>query len=156
MSFIQNIKGVIFDIDGVLLDSLEIWTDLGERYLVSIGKAAEEGLADALFSMSMERGAVPGRQQPPVTKEMGKADSKHWSRESAFLLMFTDAADGRSRPQAVCVKCLQMLMRAWHLQTLDSLFIHPIVLISGKLIDGFLVIGFVLFQDSGRKVGIIR
>ena len=63
---------------------------------------------------------------------------------------------GRSRPQAVCVKCLQMLMRAWHLQTLDSLFIHPIVLISGKLIDGFLVIGFVLFQDSGRKVGIIR
>ena len=51
MSFIQNIKGVIFDIDGVLLDSLEIWTDLGERYLVSIGKAAEEGLADALFSM---------------------------------------------------------------------------------------------------------
>ena len=84
MSFIQNIKGVIFDIDGVLLDSLEIWTDLGERYLVSIGKAAEEGLADALFSMSMERGAVPGRQQPPVTKEMGKADSKHWSRESAF------------------------------------------------------------------------
>ena len=53
MSFIQNIKGVIFDFDGVLLDSLEIWTDLGERYLVSIGKAAEEGLADALFSMSM-------------------------------------------------------------------------------------------------------
>jgi len=24
MSFIQNIKGIIFDIDGVLLDSLEI------------------------------------------------------------------------------------------------------------------------------------
>ena len=58
MSFIQNIKGVIFDVDGVLLDSLEIWTDLGERYLVSIGKAAEEGLADALFSMSMEQGAA--------------------------------------------------------------------------------------------------
>ena len=104
MSFIRNIKGVIFDIDGVLLDSLEIWTDLGERYLVSIGKAAEEGLADALFSMSMERGAVPGRQQPPVTKEMGKADSKHWSRESAFLLMFTDAADRRRSASNVC-KC---------------------------------------------------
>ena len=76
MSFIQNIKGVIFDIDGVLLDSLEIWTDLGERYLVSIGKAAEAGLADTLFSMSMEQEAEPGRQLPPVTKEMGKADSK--------------------------------------------------------------------------------
>ena len=53
MSFSHEIKGVIFDVDGVLLDSLEIWTDLGARYLVSIGKVPEEGLADALFSMSM-------------------------------------------------------------------------------------------------------
>ena len=58
MSFIQNIKGVIFDVDGVLLDSLEIWTDLGARYLVSMGKVPEQGLADILFSMSMEQGAA--------------------------------------------------------------------------------------------------
>ena len=57
MGFIQNIKGVIFDVDGVLLDSLEIWTDLGARYLLSVGKVPEEGLADILFSMSMEQGA---------------------------------------------------------------------------------------------------
>ena len=57
MSFSRDIKGVIFDVDGVLLDSLEIWTDLGARYLNSIGKAPEEGLADILFSMSMEQGA---------------------------------------------------------------------------------------------------
>lgn len=53
----HEIKGVIFDIDGVLLDSMEIWTDLGSRYLVSIGKTPEEGLAEILFSMSMEQGA---------------------------------------------------------------------------------------------------
>ncbi len=57
MSFGHDIKGVIFDVDGVLLDSLEIWTDLGSRYLISIGKVPEEGLADILFSMSMEQGA---------------------------------------------------------------------------------------------------
>ena len=57
MSFSHKIRGVIFDVDGVLLDSLEIWTDLGARYLTSIGKVPEEGLADALFSMSMEQGA---------------------------------------------------------------------------------------------------
>ena len=51
------IKGVIFDIDGVLLDSMIIWTDLGERYLKSIGKEPEEGLTERLFSMSMEQGA---------------------------------------------------------------------------------------------------
>ena len=57
MSFSHEIKGVIFDVDGVLLDSLEIWTDLGARYLISIGKVPEEGLAETLFSMSMEQGA---------------------------------------------------------------------------------------------------
>ena len=51
------IKGVIFDIDGVLLDSMIIWSDLGERYLKSIGKEPEEGLTEKLFSMSMEQGA---------------------------------------------------------------------------------------------------
>ena len=51
------IKGVIFDIDGVLLDSLGIWDDLGARYLMSIGVQPEEGLGEKLFSMSMEQGA---------------------------------------------------------------------------------------------------
>ena len=51
------IKGVIFDIDGVLLDSLGIWDDLGARYLMSIGVQPEEGLNEILFSMSMEQGS---------------------------------------------------------------------------------------------------
>ena len=51
------INGAIFDIDGVLLDSLVIWKDLGARYLKSIGINPEEGLNDILFSMSMEEGA---------------------------------------------------------------------------------------------------
>jgi HAD superfamily hydrolase (TIGR01509 family) len=52
------IKGVIFDIDGVLLDSLGIWDDLGARYLMSIGIKPEEGLNEILFSMSMEQGST--------------------------------------------------------------------------------------------------
>lgn len=56
--FIQDIKGAIFDVDGVLLDSMGIWTDLGARYLLSIGKTPEEGLAEILFSMSMEQGSA--------------------------------------------------------------------------------------------------
>ena len=55
---ITRIKGVIFDVDGVLLDSMTIWTDLGARYLRSIGSTPEEGLAEILFSMSMEQGAA--------------------------------------------------------------------------------------------------
>ena len=54
---ITKIKGVIFDVDGVLLASMSIWTDLGARYLKSLGRTPEEGLAEILFSMSMEQGA---------------------------------------------------------------------------------------------------
>lgn len=52
------IKGVIFDIDGVLLDSMEIWEDLGAVYLKTLGVTPEEGLNRILFSMSMEEGAA--------------------------------------------------------------------------------------------------
>ena len=58
MIFGKEIQGVIFDIDGVLLDSMEIWTDLGARYIISKGGRPEQGLAQILFSMSMEQGAA--------------------------------------------------------------------------------------------------
>lgn len=57
MIFGDQIKGVIFDIDGVLIDSMGIWTDLGARYVRSRGGEPEDGLAQILFSMSMEQGA---------------------------------------------------------------------------------------------------
>lgn len=52
------IKGAIFDIDGTLLDSMPIWTDVGARYLRSIGVTPEKGLGEILFSMTMEEGAA--------------------------------------------------------------------------------------------------
>ncbi len=43
--------------DGVLLDSMGIWNDLGARYLRSLGVTPQQGLNEILFSMSMEQGA---------------------------------------------------------------------------------------------------
>ena len=51
------IRGAIFDLDGVLLDSLSIWEDLGARFLRSKGITPEEDLGKKLFPMSMEQGA---------------------------------------------------------------------------------------------------
>ncbi|MCQ2467221.1 MAG: HAD family phosphatase [Clostridia bacterium] len=51
-----NFEGAIFDCDGVLMDSMSIWNDLGVRYVREQGFEPEEGLRETLFSMSMEQG----------------------------------------------------------------------------------------------------
>lgn len=51
------IRGVIFDVDGVLLDSMPIWEDLGEEYLKTQGKEGKPGLKEILFPMSLEQAA---------------------------------------------------------------------------------------------------
>ena len=42
---VQNMGGVILDIDGTVLDSMSIWQDAGVRYLASQRIEAEPGLA---------------------------------------------------------------------------------------------------------------
>ena len=51
------IRGGIFDVDGVLLNSMPVWENLGELYLNSLGIEAETGLGDTLFTMSLAEGA---------------------------------------------------------------------------------------------------
>ena len=52
------IRGAIIDLDGVLLDSLSIWYDLGARYILRLGMQPVPGMSETLFSMSMEQGAA--------------------------------------------------------------------------------------------------
>lgn len=51
------VKGVIFDIDGVILDSMQVWDKAGEMYLQKLGLQPEPGLSKALETMSMNEGA---------------------------------------------------------------------------------------------------
>ncbi|SHI66489.1 HAD family hydrolase [Lutispora thermophila] len=51
------IKGAIFDLDGVILDSMIVWEKAGEMFLNSLGIQAESGVDKILFSMSMSEGA---------------------------------------------------------------------------------------------------
>lgn len=51
------ISGVIFDVDGVLLNSMPVWENLGELYLNRLGIEAEKDLGQILFTMSLEEGA---------------------------------------------------------------------------------------------------
>lgn len=51
------IKGAIFDLDGVILDSMPVWEKAGEMYLGNLGLQVEFGLAKAMYCMSMSEGA---------------------------------------------------------------------------------------------------
>lgn len=50
--------GVIFDIDGTVLDSMGIWDNLGEYYLRTLGKKPEKYLGRILYPMSLEESAA--------------------------------------------------------------------------------------------------
>lgn len=50
-------KGFIFDVDGTILDSMEIWMDAAELYLQDLGIKAEENLGDVMFTLTMAEGA---------------------------------------------------------------------------------------------------
>lgn len=49
--------GMIFDVDGTLLDSMPVWAHSGEQYLSTLGIHAPESLGRTLFSMTMQQGA---------------------------------------------------------------------------------------------------
>ena len=51
------ITGAIFDVDGTILNSMEVWHNCGARYLEGLGIQAEPGLGDYLFTQTNETGA---------------------------------------------------------------------------------------------------
>ena len=55
---VQNMGGVILDIDGTVLDSMSIWQDAGVRYLASQQIEAESGLAEKIYYMSIPEAAL--------------------------------------------------------------------------------------------------
>ena len=50
-------KGIIFDVDGTILDSMKIWMDAGKIYLDQFGIEEKENIAEVLFDLTMTEGA---------------------------------------------------------------------------------------------------
>ena len=66
------IKGIIFDLDGTLLDSMGIWDTLGEDYLLSLGIQPQAGLRERLRDLSLKQAAVYFRNQYHVELSVGE------------------------------------------------------------------------------------
>ncbi len=54
---IKNIQGAIFDLDGTILDSMHIWSDIGLLFLKNKGIEPEPGVEDKFVTMSMVQAA---------------------------------------------------------------------------------------------------
>lgn len=65
------LKGMIFDFDGTLFDSMFIWNTAGEVYLSSIGKEPQENLQTVLKPMSLYQSAgyIKSRYHVPLSVE---------------------------------------------------------------------------------------
>lgn len=51
------IEGMIFDVDGTLLNSMSIWMDAGKRYLEGLGYEVKENIGEIMFDMTMAEAA---------------------------------------------------------------------------------------------------
>lgn len=58
MNFLENnIKYIIFDMDGTLIDSMSAWDDVGEKILLENNKIPEKNLIDKLNKMTFDESA---------------------------------------------------------------------------------------------------
>ena len=74
----EAIKGAIFDLDGVLLDSMSVWDTLGEQYLIAMGKKPQKDIQDILRPMSLIQAATYFQTEYGITESVsdiiGKID----------------------------------------------------------------------------------
>ena len=85
------IKFVIFDLDGTLLDTSEMWLELGARYISSLGMIPEEGLSQRLNELSLPEGARYLKEQyalpcspEEITRQLTQMTERFY-REEATL-----------------------------------------------------------------------
>lgn len=68
----RPIKGVIFDADGTLLDSMAIWKDAGARYLMELGITAEPDLDSVVFPMTLAQSSAYMKEHYNLSQSVGE------------------------------------------------------------------------------------
>ena len=59
----------IFDVDGTILDSMEVWNTLASQYVQSLGKVPEKNLDEIVSDMSLEQSATYLKNHYRINKQ---------------------------------------------------------------------------------------
>ena len=54
----RNIKGIIFDLDGTLLDSMSVWENVDKMFLEENGIVPPKGISDIVKKMTIQDSAA--------------------------------------------------------------------------------------------------
>lgn len=59
----------IFDVDGTILDSMEVWNTLASQYVQSLGKIPEKNIDEIVSDMSLEQSATYLKNHYKINKQ---------------------------------------------------------------------------------------
>lgn len=59
----------IFDVDGTILDSMEVWNTLASQYVQSLGMVPEKNLDEIVSDMSLEQSAIYLKNHYKINKQ---------------------------------------------------------------------------------------
>ena len=59
----------IFDVDGTILDSMEVWNTLASQYVQSLGMVPEKNLDEIVSDMSLEQSATYLKNHYKINKQ---------------------------------------------------------------------------------------
>ena len=66
------IKGAVFDLDGTILDSMHVWDDLADKYLLSIGITPPKGLNEIFAKMTTLQSAYWLKENLNIDKDVNE------------------------------------------------------------------------------------
>ena len=75
----------IFDVDGTILDSMEVWNTLASQYVQSLGMVPEKNLDEIVSDMSLEQSATYLKNHYKINKQEERIISEVLSEPYAWV-----------------------------------------------------------------------